>query len=104
MRRASVAVAVGATLLLPAAAALVASSPSRLTRARALVQDLVEEQACFTTEAGARAFGDLCAANAVYEDCLLPPALHWERRHQGTSPGEGRAAQGAGETPRRQGH
>ena len=72
MRRASVAVAVGATLHLPAAAALVASSPSRLSRSRALVQDLVEEQACFTTEAGARAFGDLCAANAVYEDCYCP--------------------------------
>ena len=42
------------------------------TRARDLILSLVEEQQCFISESGARAFGEVCAANIVYEDCYEP--------------------------------
>jgi len=37
--------------------------------ARDLIRTLVEEEKCYTTEAGAQAFADACATNVVYEDC-----------------------------------
>ena len=40
----------------------------RSCRARDLVLSLVEEDQCFTSETGARAFGDVCAVDIVYED------------------------------------
>eukprot|EP00978_Attheya_sp_CCMP212_P041342 scaffold235821_cov46-Attheya_sp.AAC.2 len=40
--------------------------------AKELVRSLIEEEQCFTTESGARAFGEVCAANIVYEDCYEP--------------------------------
>jgi hypothetical protein len=33
---------------------------------------LINEEKCYTTEAGARAFADVCALNIVYEDCYEP--------------------------------
>jgi hypothetical protein len=41
---------------------------SASSRARDLVQSLLEEHDCFSTEAGVQAFGDVCAYNVVYED------------------------------------
>jgi hypothetical protein len=43
---------------------------SRFCKARELIKSLVEEEKCFSTEAGAQAFGDVCAINIVYEDCF----------------------------------
>lgn len=43
-----------------------------LRRARDLVQSLIQDDECFTTEAGARAFGQVCAPNIVYEDRFEP--------------------------------
>jgi hypothetical protein len=40
----------------------------RSCRARDLILSLVEEDQCFTSETGARKFGDVCAVNIVYED------------------------------------
>mmetsp|Transcript_12394 Transcript_12394/g.19067 ORF Transcript_12394/g.19067 Transcript_12394/m.19067 type:complete len:356 (-) Transcript_12394:96-1163(-) len=40
----------------------------RTTTAKDLVQDLVTEQNCFTTEEGVQAFVDACAENVIYED------------------------------------
>ena len=42
------------------------------TRARDLIQSLVVEQECFSSDEGARAFADVCAANVVYEDRFEP--------------------------------
>lgn len=42
---------------------------SKRKAARDLVQSLVEEDDCFTTESGAQAFADACATNVLYEDC-----------------------------------
>ena len=46
------------------------SSSSALSarRARDLLQSLLEEEQCFSTETGVRAFGNFCAYNVVYED------------------------------------
>ena len=41
-------------------------------RARDLVLSLVEEEKCYTSEQGARAFGDVCAANVIIEDRFFP--------------------------------
>ena len=38
--------------------------------AQELVTSLVQEEKCFATESGAKAFGDACAFNVVYEDCF----------------------------------
>ena len=38
--------------------------------AQELVISLVQEEKCFSTKAGAKAFGDACAFNIVYEDCF----------------------------------
>ena len=72
-------------LLFLAAAAVVApnavsafstTAPTTGTqRARALVENLVNDERCFLTDAGARAFADACAANAVYEDCFMPQPI-----------------------------
>jgi hypothetical protein len=61
-------------------------------RARDLVQSLVEEESCFSSEQGARAFGEVCAINVVYEDRFKPqpfvgkkvssPRHRLERRRQ----------------------
>jgi hypothetical protein len=49
-----------------------AASASRFCKARELVKSLIEEEKCFSTEAGAMEFGAVCAANIVYEDCFKP--------------------------------
>lgn len=43
--------------------------------ARDLILSLVEEEQCFTTETGARSFGDACSINVVYEDCYEPQPI-----------------------------
>jgi hypothetical protein len=43
--------------------------------ARDLILSLVEEEQCFTTETGARSFGDVCSINIVYEDCYEPQPI-----------------------------
>jgi hypothetical protein len=50
----------------------IAASASRFCKARELVKSLIEEEKCFSTEAGAMEFGEVCAANIVYEDCFEP--------------------------------
>lgn len=40
--------------------------------AQELIQSLVVDDQCFSTESGARAFGDSCAFDIVYEDCFEP--------------------------------
>lgn len=44
----------------------------RFCKARELIRSLVEEDKCFSEESGAMAFGDVCAANCIYEDCFEP--------------------------------
>uniref|UniRef100_A0A7S4EF29 SnoaL-like domain-containing protein n=1 Tax=Pseudo-nitzschia australis TaxID=44445 RepID=A0A7S4EF29_9STRA len=44
----------------------------RFCKARELVHSLVEEEKCFSKESGAVAFGEVCAANCIYEDCFEP--------------------------------
>jgi hypothetical protein len=41
-------------------------------RARDLIQSLVDDEKCFVTETGAKAFGEVCAMNIVYEDRFEP--------------------------------
>jgi hypothetical protein len=48
---------------------------SRFCKARELIKSLVEEEKCFSTEAGAREFGEVCAINIVYEDCFEPQPM-----------------------------
>jgi hypothetical protein len=48
------------------------ASVSRFCKARELIKSLVEEEKCFSTEAGAMTFGEYCAVNVVYEDCFEP--------------------------------
>ena len=43
--------------------------------ARDLVKTLVNDYECYTVEEGARAFGDACAINVVYEDCFEPQPI-----------------------------
>jgi len=43
---------------------------SQACKARDIVQSLVEDEKCFSTEAGAIAFGKNCAEDVVYEDCF----------------------------------
>ena len=45
---------------------------SKTRRARDLILSLVEEEQCYTSETGARAFGDACAANVLIEDRFYP--------------------------------
>ncbi len=55
-----------------------AAASSSMTNARAardLIQSLVETKECFTTEEGAREFGEACALNVVYEDCFEPQPI-----------------------------
>lgn len=44
-------------------------------RARDLMQSLMEDEHCFSTETGVRAFGDVCAYNVVYEDRFEPQPM-----------------------------
>jgi hypothetical protein len=48
---------------------------SRFCKARELIKSLVEEEKCFSTEAGAQEFGEVCAINIVYEDCSEPQPI-----------------------------
>lgn len=43
-----------------------------LRKALELVKSLVIDKKCFSTEEGARAFGEACNFNIVYEDCFEP--------------------------------
>lgn len=47
-------------------------SSSRFCKAKELMKDLVQEERCFATDAGALTFGEACAINVVYEDCFEP--------------------------------
>lgn len=51
------------------------SSATGTRAARDLVESLVNDEKCFTTDNGARAFGDACATNIVYEDCFEPQPI-----------------------------
>lgn len=48
------------------------SSSTRLCRAQELMKSFIEENKCYTSEAGARAFGEVFAVDCVYEDCYEP--------------------------------
>ena len=50
----------------------VSTSTGAARAARDLMTFLVQDEQCFTTDQGARAFGDKCATNVVYEDCFEP--------------------------------
>ncbi len=45
-------------------------APSRSCKARDLVTNLIEDERCFATDAGALAFGQVCASDVVYDDCF----------------------------------
>jgi hypothetical protein len=55
--------------------ASVESKKGGIRMARDLILSLVEEEQCFTTETGARSFGDACSINIVYEDCYEPQPI-----------------------------
>ncbi|GAX26243.1 hypothetical protein FisN_16Lh071 [Fistulifera solaris] len=61
-------IACGAVAFVPTTPSPRASWALSASRARDLIQSLFEEHNCFSTEAGVRAFGDVCAYNVVYED------------------------------------
>lgn len=44
----------------------------RVCEAKNLVTSLVEDKRCFSTEAGAKAFKDICSSDCVFEDCYEP--------------------------------
>jgi hypothetical protein len=48
---------------------------AKMTACRDLVQYLVNEEQCYTTSLGAKAFGDACAPNAVYDDRYEPQPI-----------------------------
>ena len=50
-------------------------SQSKIRRAQDLVQNLVVNKHCFSTELGAKAFAEACAFNVVYEDCFQPQPI-----------------------------
>ena len=52
-----------------------ASTSTRLCRAQGLMTSLIEESQCFSTEAGAKQFGEACDSNVVYEDCYEPQPI-----------------------------
>lgn len=62
-------------VLLHASTTTTTTTSSRVCRAQGLIQSLVEESKCFSTEAGAKAFGEACAMDIVYEDCYEPQPL-----------------------------
>ena len=45
---------------------------AKTRKARDLIQSLVQEQECFSSQQGAEAFGEACAVNVVYEDRFEP--------------------------------
>ena len=49
-----------------------AFTPSGFRKAQELVKSLVVDEKCFSTEDGAKAFGEACSVNIVYEDCFEP--------------------------------
>ena len=51
------------------------SKAKRQNLARTLLLSLIEEDNCYCTETGARAFADICATNIVYEDCYEPQPI-----------------------------
>jgi hypothetical protein len=52
--------------------ALNAAAPRPTCRARDLILSLIEEEQCYTCDSGAKAFGDVCAIDIVYEDRFEP--------------------------------
>lgn len=48
------------------------SDVARVCEAKNLVTSLVEDKRCFSTEAGAKAFREICSADCVFEDCYEP--------------------------------
>jgi hypothetical protein len=61
---------------LPAVPSFLTAGPTesidRFCKARELVNFLVKEEKCFSTESGAIAFGNACASDCVFEDCYEP--------------------------------
>lgn len=49
--------------------------PSGIRRAQELVNMLVVDEKCFSTEQGAITFGEACSFNVVYEDCFQPQPI-----------------------------
>ncbi len=45
------------------------SEVARVCEAKNLVTSLVEDKRCFSTEAGAEAFKEICSSDCVFEDC-----------------------------------
>jgi hypothetical protein len=54
---------------------IVRPTPHRICRARDLMKSLIEEDLCYTTEAGARKFSEVCAVNCIYEDRYEPQPI-----------------------------
>mmetsp|Transcript_6548 Transcript_6548/g.9574 ORF Transcript_6548/g.9574 Transcript_6548/m.9574 type:complete len:324 (-) Transcript_6548:349-1320(-) len=52
-----------------------AASFSMPQGASSLIQTLVNDEKCFTTDQGAQTFADACATNIVYEDCFEPQPI-----------------------------
>lgn len=71
----------------PSASFMVSSSDvARVCEAKNLVTSLVEDKRCFSTEAGAKAFREICSADCVFEDCYEPePFVGKEVRGTSTS-------------------
>mmetsp|Transcript_34210 Transcript_34210/g.45320 ORF Transcript_34210/g.45320 Transcript_34210/m.45320 type:complete len:365 (-) Transcript_34210:166-1260(-) len=59
----------------PSSTATVEKPAGKVRRARELIRSLVEEEECFSTEKGAKAFGDVCAVDVLYEDCYEPQPI-----------------------------
>ncbi|CAB9506346.1 expressed unknown protein [Seminavis robusta] len=51
------------------------ASSTRFCRAKELIKELVEDSKCFSSESGAKAFGEACATDIVYEDCYEPQPI-----------------------------
>jgi hypothetical protein len=69
------------SVTLHAASGSIGSGKTR--RARELIQSLVEEEKCFSSEQGATAFGEVCALNVVYEDRFQPQPFVGKKASKG---------------------
>ena len=52
-----------------------------------LVRQLVQEENCFSTETGARAFGEACADTVIYDDCFEPEPFVGKEVRRSSNPG-----------------
>jgi len=67
------------TTILPVVVVVAFSSPTPtktpVQGASSLLEALIVEENCFTTEKGAEVFAECCAPNIVYEDCYEPQPI-----------------------------